>query len=174
MSLSIGPCSSSEGGTAYTQKNCIINSATGTKEEIISMTTKPDGSTLYYTKSTSAAGPGAAWAQRGYTRNSSGELYAFSGSGGMPQQINNPKPYWGTPVTSADPQDFQYLTDSRPGAASFKSYWANIFPWWENVFGVRQSSPPQGFSAEQLTKETGLKVGATLGLLYLYAKTRRK
>ena len=34
MSLSIGPCSSSEGGTAYTQKNCIINSATGTKEDM--------------------------------------------------------------------------------------------------------------------------------------------
>lgn len=174
MSLSIGPCSSSQGGTAYTQKNCIIDSATGTSEEIISMTTRADGSTIYYTKSTSAAGAGQAWAQRGYTRNSQGQLYSISGTGALPQQINNPNPYLGTPVTSADPQDFQYLTDSRPGAASFQTYWSKVFPWWENVFGVRQTSVPEGvLNAEGYSNEAGLKIGATFALLYLYAKSRK-
>ena len=174
MSLSIGPCSSSQGGTAYTQKNCIIDSATGTSEEIISMTTRADGSTIYYTKSTSAAGAGQAWAQRGYTRNSQGHLYSISGTGALPQQINNPNPYLGTPVTSADPQDFQYLTDSRPGATSFQTYWSKVFPWWENVFGVRQTSVPEGvLNAEGYSNEAGLKIGATFALLYLYAKSRK-
>jgi hypothetical protein len=48
-----------------------------------------------------------------------------------------------------------------------------VFPWWENVFGVRQSSLPQGFTAEDVADERVLKMGAVFGLLYLYAKTRK-
>ena len=169
MALELQSCGT--GGTAYTQKTCVVNTATGTSEEVISMGSAPNGDTIYYTKSTAAAGKGTAWAQKGYRFNDQGQLYSL---GALPRQINNPKPYLGTPVTSADPQDFQYLTDSQPGAGSWKMYWRNVFPWWENVFGVRQESMPQGaLNAEDITNERGLKIGATLALLYLYAKSRQ-
>jgi len=166
MGLTMQPCGG--GGTAYTQKNCIVDSATGTSEEIISMTTKADGSIIYYTKAASSS-PGTAFVQKGYTRNSSGQLYSISGSGGMPHQINNPKPYWGTPVASADPQVFQYLEDSQPGATSWRMYWANVFPWWENVFGVRQTTPPVGvLNAEGIfTENYGFIALVVGGISYL-------
>lgn len=148
MTLNIQPCTGmGGGGTASTTKNCIVDSATGSQEEIISMGNGPNGP-IYYTKSTSAAGPGQAWAQRAYTRNMQGDLYSVYGTGAVPRQINNPQPYAGTPVTSADPQDFTYLEDSAPGAGAFKKMTTYIGGWWMNIFGLRKEPAPQTLQAE--------------------------
>ncbi len=69
----------------------------------------------------------------------------------MPHQINNPDGgVIGTPVTSADPQDIEYLEDIQPGAAARKKYDTFVAPWWYPVFGLRQDSAPSwlSFSAE--------------------------
>ena len=70
MALELQSCGT--GGTAYTQKTCVVNTATGTSEEVISMGNAPNGDTIYYTKSTAAAGKGTAWAQKGYRFNDQG------------------------------------------------------------------------------------------------------
>ncbi len=152
MTLSMQPCQSvSGGGTAYTQKNCIYDSATGQEQEIITMESGgPMGNNIFCTKAPTTA-PGLAFVQKCYTRNMQGDFYSISGSGGMPHQINNPDGgVIGKPVTSADPQDIEYLEDIQPGATSRKKYDTFVAPWWYPVFGLRQDSAPAwlSFSAE--------------------------
>ena len=126
---------------------------------------------IYYTKSQIGAGAGQAWVQRGYTRNAQGDFYS---TGGVSKQINNPQPYAGTPVTSADPQDFQYLTDSAPGAGAWRMYWERIAPWWENVFGVRQSPAPSSLNAEGNDAPNMNPILIIVGGIMIYSIMRRK
>ncbi len=150
------------GGTASTTKFCMVNSATGEQQEVIS-TKEGSNGTIYYTKDMTNPPPGTAWTQQGFTRNSQGQIYS---TGGVVRQINNPKPYAGTPVTSADPQDFQYLTDSAPGAVAFKKMNTFVGGWWMNIFGLRKEGAPIGqepnsinYSSESFTKSKAAKIG---------------
>tara|TARA_R110002020_G_scaffold287028_3_gene502509 strand:- start:627 stop:1208 length:582 start_codon:yes stop_codon:yes gene_type:complete len=150
------------GGTVYTTKNCMYDSSTGKYEEINTMCGAGDtggncagiggsGNDVFCTKAPSTM-KGTAWMQRCYTRDSQGNLYSISGSGPMPQQINRQSGFYGNPVTSADPQDFTYLTEAQPGALSRAMYKNFIAPWWENVFGVRQQQPPSVMSQQTPTQ----------------------
>ena len=134
------------GGTASNTKFCMVNSATGEEQEIISESSGPYGP-IYYTKDTTNPPPGTAWTQQGFTRNSNGDFYS---TGGVVKQINNPKPYAGTPLTSADPQDFTYLEESAPGAGAFQKMNSYVGGWWMNIFGLNQEPMPQG---EERTEE---------------------
>lgn len=152
MGLNIQPCSGmGGGGTANTTKNCIVDSATGNQEEIISMANGANGP-IYYTKSTSAAGPGQAFTQKAYTRDMQGNLYSVYGAGGVVKQINNPQPYKGTPVTSADPQNFRYLEESAPGSNAFRKMNEFVSRWWMNTFGLKRENAPENLQAEDIGK----------------------
>ena len=165
------------GGTASTTKFCMVNSATGEQQEVISTTNGPNG-TVYYTKDTTNPPPGTAWTQQGYTRNAQGDIYS---TGGVVRQINNPKPYAGTPVTSADPQDFQYLTDSAPGAVAFKKMNSFVGGWWMNTFGLRKEGAPIGqysslasFSSEGIENMAKVGIGALAGAgIFAYIHKRK-
>lgn len=162
MSWDYKPCVGlGGGGTSSTTKFCMVNSTTGEQQEVISTTNSPNG-TIYYTKDTTNPPPGTAWTQQGFTRNSQGEIYS---TGGVVRQINNPKPYAGTPVTSADPQDFQYLTDSAPGAVAFRKMNTYIGDWWMNISGLRKEGAPIGqepssinYSSESLIHSNASKL----------------
>ncbi len=158
MTLSMRPCQSvSGGGTANTQKNCIYDSATGQEQEIITMKSGggPMGNPIFCTKAPTTA-PGLAFVQKCYTRNMQGNFYSISGTGGMPHQINNPDGgVIGNAVTSADPEDIEYLKNIQPGSAARKKYDTFIAPWWFPVFGLRHGSAP---SSLQLSAETYDKV----------------
>tara|TARA_R110001606_G_C15350761_1_gene647520 strand:- start:1115 stop:1660 length:546 start_codon:yes stop_codon:yes gene_type:complete len=163
MSWDYKPCVGlGGGGTASSTKFCMVNSATGEQQEVIS-TKEGSNGTTYYTKDTTNPPPGTAWTQQGFTRNSQGQIYS---TGGVVRQINNPKPYAGTPVTSADPQDFQYLTDSAPGAVAFRKMNTFVGGWWMNIFGLRKEGAPIGqepnsinYSSESFTKSKAAKIG---------------
>ena len=167
MTLSMRPCQSvSGGGTANTQKNCIYDSSTGQEQEIITMASGgPMGNPIFCTKAPTTA-KGIAFVQKCYTRNMQGDFYSISGAGGMPHQINNPDGgVIGTPVTSADPQDIEYLKDIQPGAASRKKYDTYVAPWWFPVFGLRQGSAPGSLQLSAETHEKVLKTAITYGLI---------
>tara|TARA_R110000787_G_scaffold276853_1_gene385866 strand:- start:195 stop:704 length:510 start_codon:yes stop_codon:yes gene_type:complete len=165
------------GGTASTTKFCMVNSATGEQQEVISTTNGPNG-TVYYTKDTTNPPPGTAWTQQGYTRNAQGDIYS---TGGVVRQINNPKPYAGTPVTSADPQDFQYLTDSAPGAVAFQKMNSFVGGWWMNIFGLKKEGAPIGqyssrasFSSEGMESVAKVGMGALAGAgIFAYLSKKR-
>ena len=161
MALEMRPCTGmGGGGTADTTKNCIYDTATGQEQEITTMCSpgQTDGGCKNYggdnytfcTKDYSNPPPGTAWVQKCYTRNLQGQIYSISGSGGMPRQINNPNMVIGNPVTSADPQDIQYLQDSAPGSGAFKKMQTYVGGWWMNIFGLNQEPMPQG---EEKTEE---------------------
>ena len=165
MSWDYKPCTGmGGGGTADTTKFCMVNSATGEQQEVISTKEGPSG-TIYYTKDTSNPPPGSAWTQQGFTRNLQGDFYS---TGPAVRQINNPKPYAGTPVTSADPQDFTYLEESAPGAGAFKKMTTYIGGWWMNIFGLRKEPTPQTLRAEgNDTPNINLIVGiVAAGMIY--------
>jgi len=166
MSYEMQPCSSTSGGTAYTQKNCIVNTATGVSEEIISMQSGGAYGPIYYTKSQAGVGAGTAFTQRGFTRNANGDLYPISGSGGMPRQINNPNPYYGTPVTSADPQDFEYLSNVAPGSGAFKKMTTYVGGWWMNIFGLNKEPTPKINAEEVMMSDSKeAEINPRIGLL---------
>jgi|TARA_R110000824_G_scaffold106578_1_gene251808 hypothetical protein len=178
MSWDYKPCTGlGGGGTASTTKFCMVNSSTGEQQEVISTADGANG-LIYYTKDTTDPPPGTAWTQQGFTRNSQGDIYS---TGGVVRQINNPKPYAGTPVTSADPQDFQYLTDSAPGAVAFRKMNSFVGGWWMNIFGLRQEGAPIGqvsnrtnFSSEGVSKATKLGFSALAGAgLFAYLSRRQ-
>jgi hypothetical protein len=174
MAVTMQPCSGmGGGGTASTQKNC-IDDGSGNQEEIISMCGPGDNTgncaglgggsnTVYCTKAPSDM-KGTAFVQKCYTRNSQGQLYSISGSGGMPQQINrNTSGYYGNPVTSADPQDFTYLSSVRPGAQALAKQQNFVAPWWWNVFGLKQQQIGGGVAYN--AENTGRTVLGILGLV---------
>ena len=178
MAITYEPCTGmGGGGTASTTKFCMVNSATGEQQEVISTTNGPNG-TVYYTKDTTNPPPGTAWTQQGYTRNAQGDIYS---TGGVVRQINNPKPYAGTPVTSADPQDFQYLTDSAPGAVAFQKMNSFVGGWWMNIFGLKKEGAPIGqysskasFSSEGMESVAKVGMGALAGAgIFAYISKRR-
>lgn len=154
MSLEMKPCVGlGGGGTADSTKNCIVDTSTGDQEEITSMETLPNGDTIYYTTTSSGAPKGTAMIQKGYRRNADGDLYSVYGSGGVVKQINNPQPYAGTPVTSADPQVFKYLTDSAPGAVAFRKMNNYVGGWWMNIFGLKKEDAPIGQESNEISSE---------------------
>jgi len=160
MTLNIQPCQSvSSSGGVYGQKNCIYDSVTGVEEEILTMKGGgPMGNQIYCTKAATSAA-GVAFGQKCYTQNVQGDFYSISGTGLMPHQLGQ-SGVIGNPVTSADPQDINYLENIVPGAASQKKYETFVAPWWYPVFGLRQESAPTWLS---LSAEGGEAVRALIG-----------
>ena len=143
MTLEFRPCQTiTGGGTIGTQKNCIFDTATGTEEEIITMKSGggPYGNDIFCTKAPSTM-RGTAFMQKCYTRDNQGSLYSISGTGSMPIQLGGNAVY-GDPVTSADPQDINYLQNVAPGSFALKTYRTYVAGWWMNTFGLRQEGMP--------------------------------
>ena len=142
MALSMVPCPGGT-GTAYTTTQCIYDDTTGTYEQIISSGGGGAyGGGTFCTKSEAAAAnmPGTAWAERCYTRNAQGELYSIYGSGAMPYTVaGNPAQQGQTPLSSADPQYWTYMNQSRPGSLSRFMQKNRVMPWYTNTFGTRKS-----------------------------------
>ena len=161
MVLQMRPCQTvASGGTAGTQKNCIFDTVTGTEEEIITMKSGgPYGGYIFCTKAPSNM-PGTAFMQKCYTRDNQGTFYSISGTGGMPIQLGGQAVY-GDPVSSADPQDLEYLENVAPGSAALKKYRTYVAGWWMNTFGLRK----EGMPPETTPTETDYKKVAAVGIL---------